>query len=97
MHEFVMDASSLGVKPIDLAKRMIDFGVHPPTLVGAGCVYYGDSLSGAMLFEPTESESKRELDYLVEVVRTIIDEARADIAIVETAPHTMPVSKIVLS
>lgn len=97
MHEFVMDASSLGVKPIDLAKRMIDYGVHPPTLVGAGCVYYGDSLSGAMLFEPTESESKRELDYLVVVVKQIIDEARADLAIVETAPHTMPVSKIVLS
>ena len=71
-----MDASSLGVKPIDLAKRMIDYGVHPPTLVGAGCVYYGDSLSGAMLFEPTESESKKDLDYLVEVVRKIIDEAR---------------------
>ena len=97
MHEFVMDASSLGVKPIDLAKRMIDYGVHPPTLVGAGCVYYGDSLSGAMLFEPTESESKKDLDYLVEVVRKIIDEARSDMAFVETAPHTMPVSKIVLS
>ncbi|RPG22818.1 MAG: aminotransferase class V-fold PLP-dependent enzyme [Oceanospirillales bacterium TMED33] len=96
MHEFVMDASSLGVKPIDLAKRMIDYGVHPPTLVGAGCVYYGDSLSGAMLFEPTESESKQELDYLVEVVMKIIEEAKADMAFVETAPYTMPVSKIVL-
>ena len=49
MHEFVMDASSLGVKPIDLAKRMIDYGVHPPTLVGAGCVYYGDSQWGDAL------------------------------------------------
>ena len=55
------------------------------------------TLSGAMLFEPTESESKRELDYLVKVVRMIIDEARADMAMGETAPHTMPVSKIVLS
>lgn len=95
MHEFVMDASSLGIKPIDLAKRMIDYGVHPPTLVGAGCVYYGDSLSGAMLFEPTESESRQELDYLVDVVRKIIDEAKTNLEIVETAPHTMPVAKII--
>ena len=72
---------------------MIDYGVHRHWL--AGCVYYGDSLSEAMLFEPTESESKQELDYLVEVVMKIIDEAKADM-FVESAVYTMPVSKIVL-
>ena len=81
MHETLLDGSSLPIKILDLAKRMIDFKVHPPTLVGAGCVYFGKELSNAMLFEPTESETKEELDEIVRVIKLIVDEAYVGITL----------------
>lgn len=96
MHEALLDGSKLPVTTLDLAKRMIDFEVHPPTLVGAGCVYYGESLSQAMLFEPTESESKAEIDRLVEIISDIIEEAVVDPKIAERAPKSGKIARLVL-
>ncbi len=96
MHEALLDGSRLPVTTLDLAKRMIDFDVHPPTLVGAGCVYYGDDMTQAMLFEPTETESKADLDNLVAVISEILTEAREDKSVAENAPHFSPVSRLIV-
>lgn len=96
MHEALIDGSALPIATLDLAKRMIDFDVHPPTLVGAGCVYYGESLSQAMLFEPTESESKAELDRLVTIIGDIISEAQIDASIAQSAPKSGKTARLVL-
>lgn len=76
MYEALFDGTQLPVSTLNLSKRMIDFGIHPPTLVGAGCVYFGDHLSQAMLFDPTESESKAELDFTSATILNIVAEAK---------------------
>jgi glycine dehydrogenase subunit 2 len=94
MHECLLDGSSLDVPVLDLAKRMIDYGIHPPTLMGAGCVYFDRALNAAMLFEPTETESKESLDQMVRSIQRIFDEIKHDRALVEKAPHSMSVSRL---
>lgn len=96
MHEALLNGADLPVSTLNLAKRMIDFGVHPPTLVGAGCVYYGESLSQAMLFEPTETETKADIDNLVSIISKIVDEARVDATIAETAPKSGKTARIII-
>ncbi|MGZ2259842.1 aminomethyl-transferring glycine dehydrogenase subunit GcvPB [Roseobacter sp. A03A-229] len=96
MHEALLDGSKLPITTLDLAKRMIDFDVHPPTLVGAGCVYYGENMTQAMLFEPTETESKADLDNLVAVITEILTEAHEDTSVAENAPHFSPVSRLIV-
>ena len=97
MHEVLLDGSNLPIKILDLAKRMIDFNVHPPTLVGAGCVYFGKELSNAMLFEPTESETKMELDELVKIINFIINEGYDDNTISKKAPLKGDISRILIN
>ena len=97
MHEVLLDGSLLPIKILDLAKRMIDFNVHPPTLVGAGCVYFGKELSNAMLCEPTESETKEELDTLVDIIEKIVEEAHEDSSIAANAPLKGEISRILLN
>jgi glycine dehydrogenase subunit 2 len=97
MHEVLLDGSQLPCSTLDLAKRMIDFGVHPPTLVGAGCVYFNESLSRAMLFEPTETETKQRLDEIAETVMAIVSEAVAEPDFVARAPHKTATPRIVMS
>jgi glycine dehydrogenase subunit 2 len=94
MHECLLSGSGLTVSAYSFAKRLIDYGIHPPTLVGAGCVYFGDALKSAMLIEPTETETKESLDHLIAIFRTILGEAQANQALVETAPHSSPVGKV---
>ena len=96
LHEVLLDGSELPIKILDLAKRMIDFKVHPPTLVGAGCVYFGRELRNAMLFEPTETETKEELDNLVRIIETIVEEAYKDKTIAENAPLKGEISRILI-
>lgn len=96
MHEALLNGADLPVSTLNLAKRMIDFGVHPPTLVGAGCVYYGESLSQAMLFEPTETETKADIDNLVSIISKIVDEASVDSTIAETAPKSGKTARIII-
>ena len=66
MHECLLSTAKLPVSAFDFAKRLIDYGVHPPTLVGAGCVYFPGHLRDAMLIEPTETETRESLDRMIE-------------------------------
>jgi glycine dehydrogenase subunit 2 len=94
MHECLLSGNKLSVSAYSFAKRLIDYGIHPPTLVGAGCVYFGEALKSAMLIEPTETETKESLDAMIDVFRVILAELSTDRQLVETAPHTSPIGRI---
>lgn len=86
MHEFVVQADNYldkGVKALDIAKRLLDFGIHAPT------IYFPLIIKECMLIEPTESESKATLDHFITVLERIVEEIQLDPEIVKTAPHTM--------
>jgi len=95
MHECLLSGGSLEVNAFDFVKRLIDFGIHPPTLVGAGCVHFSKEYSAAMLIEPTETESKASLDHLIEQFRKVAKEAAVAPYMIETAPHLAPVAKVI--
>ncbi|MFZ8987204.1 MAG: aminomethyl-transferring glycine dehydrogenase subunit GcvPB [Steroidobacteraceae bacterium] len=95
MHECLLCGGSLQVSAFDFVKRLIDYGIHPPTLVGAGCVHFAKDYSAAMLIEPTETESKTSLDNIVATFRKVASEAAVAPYLIETAPHTTAVAKIV--
>ena len=92
MHEFVLSGApmkrELGIKTLDLAKRLLDHGVHPPT------VYFPLLVDEALLIEPTETETRETLDRFVSIVAEILREAREDPEIARTAPHTTPVRRL---
>jgi glycine dehydrogenase subunit 2 len=91
MHEFVASGTpqkEKGVSTLDIAKRMLDFGVHPPT------VYFPLIVREAMMFEPTESESKQTLDGFAEIMRGIIAEVDENPESLKTAPHHTSVGRL---
>jgi glycine dehydrogenase subunit 2 len=91
MHEFVMAATrqkKKGVRALDIAKRMLDYGVHAPT------IYFPLTVEEAMMVEPTETESKETLDAFVDVMRKIEHEIQESPNLVLDAPHTTPISRI---
>jgi glycine dehydrogenase subunit 2 len=92
MHEFVLSGApmkrELQIKTLDLAKRLLDHGVHPPT------VYFPLIVDEALLIEPTETETKETLDRFVEIVAEILREARADPEVARNAPYTTPVRRL---
>jgi glycine dehydrogenase subunit 2 len=92
MHEFVLSGApmkrELGIKTLDLAKRLLDFGVHPPT------VYFPLVVDEALLIEPTETETKETLDHFAEIVAEILREAREDPEVARNAPYTTPVRRL---
>jgi glycine dehydrogenase subunit 2 len=92
MHEFVVSGrgakEELGVRTLDIAKRMLDHDVHPPT------VYFPLLVDEALMIEPTETETKERLDHFAEVVRAILEEAKEDPEVARTAPHTTPVRRL---
>lgn len=91
MHEFVVQADNylpMGVRALDIAKRMLDYGVHAPT------IYFPLIVKESMLIEPTESESKATLDQFVAIIEKIIQEIETDPELVKNAPHTKPVSRL---
>jgi glycine dehydrogenase subunit 2 len=92
MHEFVLSGKpakqQLGVKTLDIAKRMLDHSVHPPT------VYFPLLVDEALMIEPTETETKETLDRFAAVVREILDEARQDPEKLRNAPYTTPVRRL---
>jgi glycine dehydrogenase subunit 2 len=92
MHEFVLSGApmkrELKIKTLDLAKRLLDHGVHPPT------VYFPLIVEEALLIEPTETETKETLDDFAEVVAEILREAREDPEIARHAPYTTPVRRL---
>jgi glycine dehydrogenase subunit 2 len=92
MHEFVLSGrgakEKLGIKTLDIAKRMLDHQVHPPT------VYFPLLVDEALMIEPTETEPKERLDDFVELVGSILEEAKEDPDIVRNAPYTTPVRRL---
>lgn len=91
MHEFVVSASPLkehGVRALDVAKRLLDYGVHPPT------TYFPLIVDEALMIEPTETESREDLDRLVAVLCRIADEAAAGADVLRAAPVGMPVGRL---
>jgi len=91
LHEFVLSGSrqkAAGVKTLDIAKRILDFGIHAPT------VYFPLIISEALMIEPTETESRVSLDNFIEVMKIIIDEIKIDPEKVKSAPHCTPVSRL---
>jgi glycine dehydrogenase subunit 2 len=92
MHEFVLSGApmkrELKIKTLDLAKRLLDHGVHPPT------VYFPLLVDEALLIEPTETETKETLDEFADTVAEILREAREDPEIARNAPYTTPVRRL---
>ncbi len=91
-HEFVLSAKSFkerfGIRAIDIAKRLLDFGCHPPTM------YFPLIVEEALMIEPTETESKETLDEFAIVLKQILQEASQNPEIVKQAPHGMPVRRV---
>lgn len=90
MHEFVLTDKNLGngVTTLDLAKRLIDYGFHSPT------IYFPMIVHGAIMIEPTETESKETLDNFAEVMVKIKEESENEPETVKSAPLTTPVSRL---
>jgi glycine dehydrogenase subunit 2 len=89
MHEFVaMGDIAEGIHTMDIAKRLIDYGFHPPT------VYFPLIVHEALMIEPTETESKETLDRFVEALLEIAKEAREAPDLLHSAPHETPVTRL---
>jgi len=92
MHECVLSAESLrekhGIRALDIAKRLIDFRIHPPTM------YFPLIVKEALMIEPTETESKLSLDEFLAAMLVILDEAQQEPETLRQAPHTTPVGRL---
>lgn len=90
MHECVLSAQNFlqyGIKALDISKRLIDYGIHPPTN------YFPLIIPEALMIEPTESESKDTIDAFIEIMKKIAKEAKENPELLLTAPHNSPVSR----
>ena len=90
-HEFVFDGlkdKSTGVTTMDVAKRLLDYGYHAPT------IYFPLLFHESLMIEPTENESKDTIDGFIDVMRKIADEAKTDPELVKSAPHTTPIGRV---
>lgn len=91
-HEFIItlknEAKTLNVTALDVAKRLLDYGFHAPTM------YFPLLIPECLLIEPTETESKETLDAFVEVLIRIMEEAKQDPNILKGAPYTLPVRRL---
>jgi glycine dehydrogenase subunit 2 len=92
MHEFVLSGApakrELGISTLDVAKRLLDFGFHPPT------IYFPLLVDEALMFEPTETETREALDELAAAIDEILAEAERDPEIARNAPYTTPVRRL---
>ena len=89
MHEFVSSGElAPGVHTLDVAKRLIDYGYHPPT------IYFPLIVKEALMVEPTETETKETLDAFAEVLLKIAEEAKSDPDLLKNAPHDTPVGRL---
>ncbi|MEA3286676.1 MAG: aminomethyl-transferring glycine dehydrogenase subunit GcvPB [Candidatus Marinimicrobia bacterium] len=91
MHEFVLSAQAQkekGVNALQIAKRLLDYGFHSPTM------YFPLIVKEALMIEPTESENKETLDRFIEVMKQIAVEVEHDPEILLTAPHNTPVGRV---
>jgi glycine dehydrogenase subunit 2 len=91
MHEVVFSGKgqkAKGVTTLDIAKRLLDYGFHPPT------IYFPLVVEEALMIEPTETESKETLDAFIEVMKKIAKEAEENPEILHTAPHNTPIRRL---
>ncbi len=92
MHEFVLSGApmkrDLQIKTLDLAKRLLDHGFHPPT------VYFPLLVAEALMVEPTETETRETLDEFAQAIAGVLAEAAEDPEIARTAPHSTPVRRL---
>src|SRR5207253_6717208 len=92
MHEFVLSARSLkrdhGISALDVAKRLMDYGFHPPT------IYFPLVVPEALMIEPTETDAKETLDEFAEAMLAIAREAAEEPAVIREAPHSRPVGRL---
>src|SRR5690554_4139734 len=91
MHEFVLSGvwqKEHGVRTLDIAKRLSDYGFHAPT------VYFPLNVEEAIMIEPTETEPKSTLDQFIDVMKRIAEEAQEDPELLTTAPHRTPVKRL---
>ena len=90
-HEFVFDGladKSTGVTTLDIAKRLLDYGYHAPT------IYFPLLFHQSIMIEPTETESKETLDDFIDIMHRVAEEAIADPDMVKSAPHSTPVRRL---
>ena len=90
-HEFVFNGladKSTGITTMDVAKRLLDYGYHAPT------IYFPLLFHEAMMIEPTESESKVTIDGFIEVMRKIAEEAKNEPELLKSAPHNTPIGRV---
>ena len=90
-HEFVFDGlkdKSTGVTTMDVAKRLLDYGYHAPT------IYFPLLFHESLMIEPTENESKETIDGFIQVMRQIAEEAKSDPEMVKSAPHNTPIGRV---
>lgn len=91
-HEFIVtlakEAKELNVTAMDVAKRLLDYGYHAPT------TYFPLLIAECLLIEPTETESREEIDGFVDAMISILEEAHRTPELVSAAPHTMPVKRL---
>ena len=92
MHEVVLSAKTMynesHVSALDVSKRLIDYGIHPPTM------YFPLIVDQALMVEPTETESKETLDYFISVMREISNEAKVSPELLHDAPHDTPNTRL---
>ena len=91
MHEVVFDGlvdKSTGIKTLDIAKRLLDYGIHPPT------IYFPLIVSEAMMVEPVETESLVTLDNFIEIMKKISKEAKENPDLLKNAPHNTIVRRL---
>jgi len=91
MHELVLSAKKQkqkGVNALDIAKRLIDYSIHPPT------IYFPLIVEEALMIEPTETESKETLDYFIDCMVKIAEEVESNPDILHAAPHNAPVGRV---
>ena len=77
-----------GIKTLDIAKRLIDYGHHPPT------VYFPLVVAGAMMIEPTETESKETIDLFIEAMQAIAREAQENPEVIHAAPQATRLGRL---
>jgi glycine dehydrogenase subunit 2 len=90
MHEFVFDGlkDNHDIKTLDIAKRLLDYGIHAPT------IYFPLIYKQALMIEPTEAESKIMLDHFIEVIKKIVIEAHETPQLLKEAPHHTDVRRL---
>ena len=90
-HEVVFDGlvdKSTGVTTMDVAKRLLDYGYHAPT------IYFPLLFHESLMIEPTENESKETIDAFIDVMHRIAAEAKSDPELVKSAPHNAPIGRV---